>query len=74
VQDRVLSQADPDGSSSYNNLGATSHALAGRGCTFLHLPGDRHTLRKSFGMYGGDDGARTRDLCRDSECETRNPK
>ena len=21
---------------------------------------------KSFGMYGGDDGARTRDLCRDS--------
>jgi hypothetical protein len=24
-----------------------------------------HTLRKSFGMYGGDDGARTRDLCRD---------
>jgi hypothetical protein len=20
---------------------------------------------KSFGMYGGDDGARTRDLCRD---------
>ena len=25
-------------------------------------------------VYGGDDGARTRDLCRDSECETRNPK
>jgi hypothetical protein len=24
-----------------------------------------HTLHKSFGMYGGDDGARTRDLCRD---------
>ena len=24
-----------------------------------------HTFRKSFGMYGGDDGARTRDLCRD---------
>ena len=22
--------------------------------------------------YGGDDGARTRDLCRDSEFETRN--
>jgi hypothetical protein len=22
-------------------------------------------VRKSFGMYGGDDGARTRDLCRD---------
>jgi len=22
---------------------------------------------KLFGMYGGDDGARTRDLCRDSE-------
>jgi len=26
----------------------------------------RSILRKSFGMYGGDDGARTRDLCRDS--------
>jgi len=25
-----------------------------------------HIFRKSFGMYGGDDGARTRDLCRDS--------
>ena len=25
----------------------------------------RHTIPKSFGMYGGDDGARTRDLCRD---------
>jgi hypothetical protein len=24
-----------------------------------------HIFRKSFGMYGGDDGARTRDLCRD---------
>ena len=24
-----------------------------------------HTSRKCFGMYGGDDGARTRDLCRD---------
>jgi hypothetical protein len=23
-------------------------------------------------MYGGDDGARTRDLCRDSQSETRN--
>ena len=23
--------------------------------------------RKSFGMYGGDDGARTRDLCRDRQ-------
>jgi hypothetical protein len=23
-------------------------------------------------MYGGDDGARTRDLCRDSEPKTRN--
>jgi hypothetical protein len=28
---------------------------------------------KSFGMYGGDDGARTRDLCRDSIPEGRNP-
>ena len=25
-------------------------------------------------VYGGDDGARTRDLCRDSELETRNCK
>jgi hypothetical protein len=24
-----------------------------------------HTFHKYFGMYGGDDGARTRDLCRD---------
>jgi hypothetical protein len=31
-----------------------------------------HRFRKSFGMYGGDDGARTRDLCRDSKTETRN--
>jgi hypothetical protein len=32
-------------------------------CTFeSHLP----DTPKSFGMYGGDDGARTRDLCRDS--------
>jgi hypothetical protein len=31
-----------------------------------------HIFRKSFGMYGGDDGARTRDLCRDSEPETCN--
>ena len=31
-----------------------------------------HIFRKSFGMYGGDDGARTRDLCRDSKPETRN--
>jgi hypothetical protein len=27
---------------------------------------------KSFRIYGGDDGARTRDLCRDSEPKTRN--
>jgi hypothetical protein len=27
---------------------------------------------KSLRIYGGDDGARTRDLCRDSEPETRN--
>jgi hypothetical protein len=25
-----------------------------------------------LGLYGGDDGARTRDLCRDSREETRN--
>ena len=31
-------------------------------CTFeSHLP----STPKPFGMYGGDDGARTRDLCRD---------
>jgi hypothetical protein len=28
--------------------------------------------KKPFEMYGGDDGARTRDLCRDSEKEGRN--
>jgi len=33
---------------------------------FLRIP------CKSFGMYGGDDGARTRDLCRDSKKEGRN--
>jgi hypothetical protein len=27
---------------------------------------------RSFRIYGGDDGARTRDLCRDSELEIRN--
>ena len=27
---------------------------------------------KFFGIYGGDDGTRTRDLCRDSEKEARN--
>jgi hypothetical protein len=38
-------------------------------CTFeSHLP----NTPKSLGMYGGDDGARTRDLCRDSESTTRN--
>ncbi len=31
-----------------------------------------HIFRKSFGIYGGDDGARTRDLCRDSREEARN--
>jgi hypothetical protein len=25
-----------------------------------------HIFHNSFGIYGGDDGARTRDLCRDS--------
>jgi hypothetical protein len=29
------------------------------------------SFRKCYGMFGGDDGARTRDLCRDSEPETR---
>jgi len=38
-------------------------------CTFkCHLP----NTPKCFGMNGGDDGARTRDLCRDSKPETRN--
>ena len=27
---------------------------------------------KIFALYGGDDGARTRDLCRDSKEESRN--
>ena len=30
------------------------------------------TLHKSFGMCGGDDGARTRDLCRDSKSKASN--
>ena len=38
-------------------------------CTYEEIV--NHFL-KSFGMYGGDDGARTRDLCRDSEPENWN--
>jgi hypothetical protein len=37
-------------------------------CRFLFAK----SSRKLFGMNGGDDGARTRDLCRDSREETRN--
>ena len=40
--------------------------------TRIYLSLRSHIFRKSFGMYGGDDGARTRDLCRDSEPETCN--
>ncbi len=29
-------------------------------------------INEDVEVYGGDDGARTRDLCRDSEFETRN--
>jgi hypothetical protein len=32
----------------------------------------RHCDSKSLRIYGGDDGARTRDLCRDSRLETHN--
>jgi hypothetical protein len=39
-----------------------------RDCHFGLLPQTLYFLRFS----GGDDGARTRDLCRDSERETRN--
>src|ERR1035438_206641 len=35
-------------------------------CVLLHPPWFPPIPNKSFGMYGGDDGARTRDLCRDS--------
>ncbi len=31
----------------------------------FHRNSNAKTPHKSFGMYGGDDGARTRDLCRD---------
>jgi hypothetical protein len=31
-----------------------------------------HKAMILLGLYGGDDGARTRDLCRDSREETRN--
>ena len=31
-----------------------------------------HIFRKCFGMYGVDDGARTRDLCRDRAANERN--
>src|SRR5580658_10195132 len=34
-------------------------------CVLLHPPWFPPNNPKSFGMNGGDDGARTRDLCRD---------
>ena len=34
-------------------------------CVLLHPLWFPPIPNKSFGMYGGDDGARTRDLCRD---------
>ncbi len=34
-------------------------------CVLICLSPRSHTFHKFFGMYGGDDGARTRDLCRD---------
>jgi hypothetical protein len=43
-------------------------------CVLICLSLRSHIFRKSFGMYGGDDGARTRDLCRDRKVETRNRK
>ena len=35
-------------------------------CARICLSLRSHIFGKYFGMYGGDDGARTRDLCRDS--------
>ena len=35
-------------------------------CVLICLSLRSHIFRKCSGMYGGDDGARTRDLCRDS--------
>ena len=43
-------------------MGCKMHPNYTQLCRF---PGAKSS-RKSFGMYGGDDGARTRDLCRDS--------
>ena len=37
-----------------------------------HAHGLLDGICDSFGMYGGDDGARTRDLCRDRAQETGN--
>jgi len=41
-------------------------------CVRICLSLRSHIFRKSFGMYGGDDGARTRDLCRDRSASSRN--
>jgi hypothetical protein len=41
-------------------------------CVLLHPLWFPPIPDKVCGMYGGDDGARTRDLCRDSESETGN--
>jgi hypothetical protein len=39
-------------------------------CTQFHRFLFAKSSRKYFGMYGGDDGARTGDLCRDSAADT----
>ena len=36
-------------------------------CVFLHPRWFHRSLRNSFGMNGGDDETRTRDLCRDRD-------
>ena len=43
------------------DFGCKMHPNCTQFCRFIGAK----TPRKSFGMYGGDDGARTRDLCRD---------
>jgi hypothetical protein len=41
-------------------------------CIFLCIAPIFQKRAKSFGKNGGDDGTRTRDLCRDSEIFNRN--
>jgi len=49
-----------------------SQCTLGGYCAHIALSLRSQTSRKCLGMYGGDDGARTRDLCRDSEPENWN--